>query len=179
MNTYKINPEVIYSTDDIFQLKKSYLHKLKQLAKKNPRRRIRICSHKKEKDLVHEMLIVHERDCYVHPHKHINKTESFHIIEGLADILIFDNNGKIKKVIEMGEFESKYNFYYRLPENIFHTLLIKSNVLVFHEVTSGPFNRNDTILAPWAPTEKNKDKVKQYILKLNKRANLFKKNEQS
>ena len=173
MNTYKINPEVLYSTDDIFQIEKSFINKLKKMANKNPRKRIRICSHKKEKDSVHEMLIVHEKNCYVHPHKHVGKTESFHIIEGSADILIFDNNGNIDNIIQMGELSSQNSFYYRLPENTFHTLLIKSKVLVFHEVTNGPFNRDDTVLARWAPSEENRAKTDQYILELNKKVKLF------
>ena len=46
-------------------------------------------------------------------------------------------------------------------------------MLVFHEVTSGPFNRNDTVLAPWAPSEENKKKTDQYILELSKKVELF------
>ena len=38
----------------------------------------------------------------------------------------------------------------------------------FHEVTKGPFDRNDTINASWAPDEKEKSMVISYFDKINK-----------
>ena len=92
MKTTKFNEEVLFAADAIVQIDASDIEELKQKAKKNPRKRIRICVHKDKKDKIHEMLIVHEKSCYVRPHKHINKVESFHIIEGEVDILLFDEN---------------------------------------------------------------------------------------
>ena len=113
------------------------------------------------------MLIVHEKSCYVHPHKHLNKTESFHIIEGQADIIIFDENGSIDEIISMGEKASGLKFFYRLPPSRYHTLVINTDVLVFHEITNGPFRLQDTIWAPWAPNEVNKNSVSIYIAELH------------
>jgi len=109
------------------------------------------------------MLIVHEKSCYVRPHKHIGKIESFHIIEGQADVILFDEDGNIKKVISMGDYSTGLKFYYRMPPNNYHTLLIKSDVLIFHEVTNGPFRSEDTIFAKWAPEETEGDAVIQYL----------------
>ena len=163
MKTDRINEEVLYAADDVVKVDTNDIEELKQKARLNPRRRIRICTHKDVEDSIHEMLIVHEKSCYVHPHKHIGKTESFHIIEGSVDIILFDDDGQINKTIPMGDYASGRKFFYRLPPANYHTLLIQSDVLVFHEVTNGPFNPKNTLLAPWAPAENNADEVSRYM----------------
>ena len=162
MNSTKINEEVLYATDDVVQIEYSYIEKLKKNASRNPRKRIRICAHKNINDTIHEMLIVHEKSCYVRPHMHINKVESFHIIEGMVDIILFDKSGQINEIIPMGDFASGRKFFYRLPPSCFHTLKINSEVLVFHEITNGPFNPDDTVWADWAPAETEEYKVVEY-----------------
>jgi hypothetical protein len=37
---------------------------------------------------------------------------------------------------------------------------------VFHETTNGPFNRADTIFAPWSPEEDDVVAVRAYVEKL-------------
>ena len=93
MKATKFNEEVLFTADDVVKVDANDIEELKQKARLNPRRRIRICAHKNLEDNIHEMLIVHEKSCYVRPHKHINKTESFHIIDGSADIILFDEDG--------------------------------------------------------------------------------------
>lgn len=114
-----------------------------------------MCTHRNTEDLLHEMFIVHARDTYIRPHKHLGKPESFHVIEGTVDVIVFEEDGSVRAVIKMGEYLSGRPFYYRISDPLYHTLIIRSDVLVFHETTSGPFNRADTIFAPWAPEENN------------------------
>ena len=166
MKTTKFNDEVLFATDAIVQIDASDIEELKQKAKKNPRKRIRICVHKDKKDQIHEMLIVHEKSCYVRPHKHFNKTESFHIIEGKADIILFHEDGTIDQIISMGDIASGLKFFYRLPPSRFHTLLIHSEALVFHEITNGPFRAEETTLASWSPKETDLDAVSEYMAML-------------
>jgi len=168
MKTTKFNDEVLFVVDDIVQLDVSDIEELKKKARQNPRKRIRICAHKDTKDHIHEMLIVHEKSCYVRPHKHANKTETFHIIEGKADIILFDEGGTIDESIAMGEIDSGLKFFYRLPPDRYHTMLIKSEVLVFHEITNGPFMAHETSMASWSPEETDLDAVKKYIEKLSR-----------
>ena len=163
MKTTKFNEEVLYADEAIVKIDANDILELKQKAKKNPRKRIRICVHKDTKDHIHEMLIVHEKSCYVRPHKHANKTESFHIIEGNADIILFHEDGTIDQSISMGDIASGLKFFYRLPPDRYHTMLIKSEVLVFHEITNGPFRAHETSLASWSPEETDLDAVNKYI----------------
>tara|TARA_Y100000590_G_scaffold18275_1_gene21750 strand:+ start:13027 stop:13566 length:540 start_codon:yes stop_codon:yes gene_type:complete len=174
MKTYKINKEVLYSNEDITRVNIHDIKKLKKLALKNRTKKIRLCTHKNVKEQLQEMLIVHPKDYYVWPHKHVNKSESFHIIEGEVDIVLFNNYGKVLNFISMGAANTGKNFYYRLPQFKYHTLLIRSKVLVFHEITKGPFLKKDTIWASWAPHEKNRREVKQYLEKLKKEINIIK-----
>ena len=169
MKIKKINREVLYSKELITKVNSRDINFLKKLSYKNKYNKLRLCVHKTTRDDLHEMLIIHGKNYYVTPHKHVHKTESFHIISGKVDLVFFDKLGKIKNLISMGDFKSGLNFYYRLPRNIFHTLLIKSKILIFHEITNGPFRKNDCILAPWSPDQKNKKEVEIYLKNLKKK----------
>ena len=92
------NPEVYYSdvtADD------ATIAELKRIAAGNPRLRSRLCTHPDPSSGLHEMLIVHHREAYVRPHKHLGKPESFHVIEGTAQVVIFEDDGRIREVLEM------------------------------------------------------------------------------
>jgi cupin fold WbuC family metalloprotein len=155
--------EVLYATERIVTVDARGIAELKRAAAGNPRRRIRLCAHAGVDDRLHEMLIVHTRDTYVRPHKHIGKSESFHVIEGEVDVVIFDDDGDVTEVIQMGTIASGRPFFYRIATPLFHTLLIRSAELVFHETTNGPFNRADTVFAPWAPDETSAADVEQFV----------------
>ena len=133
------NPEVNISFhDDVFLSKKDIIKFQKKLININ---KFRICTHKSNSSKIHEMIIFHKKNHYVRPHKHINKSESYHAIKGNFDIILFNNKGGIIKKIPMGEFNSNRNFYYRIGKSVYHTLLIRSNICVFHETTNGPFKK--------------------------------------
>lgn len=168
-----LNPEVLYSEVTITTTDRSDINLFKQLSSQNPRQRIRLCAHGSPDDRLHEMLIVHERSAYVRPHKHPGKTESAHIIEGLVDVVVFDDDGRIESVISMGNYESGMKFYYRMAIPVFHTLIIRSDFLVFHETTDGPFERKDTVFAPWAPDDGDMNFVIKYMADLDDKVRLM------
>ncbi len=97
------------------------------------------------------MLIVSCRDTYVAPHRHLAKTETMLVLEGVAETLIFDEDGGVTDVLPMGPVGSKRVFFYRMPERTYHGLLIGSETLVFVESAKGPFLPADSQNAPWAP----------------------------
>jgi cupin fold WbuC family metalloprotein len=145
--------EVLYDLQPIVRVTRKDVDFLKETAKHNGRKRIRLCTHGSIEDTLHEMVITHAKGTYVIPHKHVGKIESFHVIEGTVDVVVFDDAGTVTGVSSMGDYQSGLPFYHRISEPAFHTLLITSDVLVFHEITNGPFNRSDTLWASWAPEE--------------------------
>jgi len=159
----RINKEVLFATDETVKIKHKDIESLKKQSESNERKRIRLCAHKRLEDDVHEMFIVHAKDTYVRPHKHLEKSESFHVIEGLVDVVIFDEKGNIAEIIPMGDYSSGYSFYYRIEKASYHTIVIKSDFLVFHETTKGPFEKKNTIFAPWSPEEADAIGVKQFV----------------
>lgn len=151
MDFKEINPEVFYAKSSIAKVDRLAIDFLKEKAAANPRKRARLCLHPDTEDALHEMIIVHARDAYVRPHRHIGKPESFHVIEGQLKVLIFDELGSVIETIEMGDLSSGKTFCYRLSEPLFHTVVPLSDFVVFHEVTKGPFCRQDCLFADWAP----------------------------
>ena len=66
-------------------------------------------------------------------------------------------------VIELGDRNSGRNFFYRLSESRFHLPLSRTDMMVIHEVTNGPFDRERTIFAPFAPAEDQADQARKYM----------------
>ena len=173
MQAKQLNEEVLIADERIVTVAAQDVQELIERAAHTTRQRIRLCAHKSTEDRLHEMLIVHARGTYVRPHKHLNKSESFHVIEGEVDVIVFDEAGELIDVLQMGDYRSGLPFYYRIDEALFHTLLIKSEALVFHEITNGPFNRADTVFAEWAPSDNDSQSVAEFMTRLAQRASSF------
>jgi cupin fold WbuC family metalloprotein len=165
--------EVLFGDEPVIKVGHAEIQWLKQRAEQNPRKRIRLCAHKDVDHRLHEMLIVHTRETYVRPHKHLTKNESFHVVEGCADVVIFDDTGNVVEVIRMGDYSSGRMFYYRISEPCYHTLVIRSEFLVFHETANGPFKRTDTVPAPWAPGEDDITAQKEFIERISQTVDRF------
>jgi cupin fold WbuC family metalloprotein len=173
MRTNRISEEVLVAADPLVQLTRVDAERLIASAGETARQRIRLCAHKSSDDRLHEMFIVHPRGAYVRPHRHRNKSESMLIVQGTVDFLMLDDDGRLTDVIQMGEYGSGRTFYYRSDTPIYHTLLITSDVLLFLEITNGPFDRADTIFAPWSPDGSNETAVRQYMEALADAAKKF------
>jgi cupin fold WbuC family metalloprotein len=152
-----VSEEVLYPNGQVVAVTANDITDLKRKQEDTSRKRIRLCAHQQIEDSLHEMLIVHTKDTYVRPHKHLGKSESYHAIEGCFDLAIFDESGSVTRVLEIGPYSSGRNFYCRLPASLYHGLLFRSDVVVFHETTSGPFIRAQTEFAPWSPAETEVD----------------------
>ena len=167
MKIEKESDEVFYTVESPVKLKKSDIEKLKKKVRKNQRCRIRICTHPAINDALHEMIIVLAQGVYVPPHRHIGKSESYHVIDGEIDILLFDDSGNVRDRIEMGSLKQARFFYFRLQECVFHTLVPRSDIVTFHETTNGPFRPALTEVAKWAPDASETDAGLRYIRMLD------------
>ena len=130
---------VYLATDLVVKIDREDIRRLVAAAEGLSRKRARICSQRSNETPIHEMIIALGRETYVQPHMHPSKTESFHVIEGLCDVILFDDAGAISDVISLGDYKSGRVFFYRIADPIFHTLIIRSPIFVIHETTNGPF----------------------------------------
>ncbi len=162
--------DVYFSDESVVRAGPELIAQLKERALQSPRGSCRLCAHRTEDDRVHEMLIVHARRMYVRPMKHVGRSMSYHVIEGTADLILFDDDGGLTNVIPIGDATSGRIFYCRLSEPVFCAQLIRSDFLVFHESTSGPFKPDNTEWAPWAPEPSDADAVKSYLDRLDRAA---------
>ena len=135
------------------------------------KKRIRICLHSPS-DLIHEMIILVKKGSYIRPAKHVNKTESLHVIKGRAKAVFFNDKGEIKAIKKLSKYPES-NFLYRMNKDIFHTLIVESEHFIFHEATNGPFNRSNTIEPIWAPDENDVEKSMEYMLNLQEKIKSF------
>jgi cupin fold WbuC family metalloprotein len=161
-----VSPEVIYSDGDFLAADDRIVTFLKEKARDAPRRRCRLCFHKDAEAAQQEMLIVMNRDSYVRPHRHLGKVETLTIVEGVCDAMLFDLKGNVVETITMSPAATGKCFFYRMPSGIFHTLIFRSEWLVFLETTIGPFNRATTEMADWAPPETEPAEGRAYLSKL-------------
>lgn len=173
VKTRTVNPEVLYTESGVTPVDRSDVDLFKKLASENPRKRVRLCAHDAPSNTLHEMVIVHERGAYVRPHKHPGKSESSHVIEGVVDVVVFDDDGNVTDIIAMGDYASGRTFYYRMAVPLFHTLLIRSDVLVFHETTNGPFDRRETVFASWAPEDGDEPAIDAFLNDVERKVRAF------
>lgn len=162
-------PEVKLADADIVRAGPDDVSELRRRAAAAPLGRARLCAHRDFSDPLHEMLIALVRGTYVRPHRHPGKTESFHVVEGIADVAVFDDKGAITDVVPIGDYASGRVFYYRLNVPAFHTILVRSEVITIHETTNGPFDRSDTSFAPWAPDAGDPAAAHAYLAELDRR----------
>ena len=170
----EVDEEVLYTTESVTTLNKADIDYLKSRSSANKRKRIRLCAHPDVNDHLHEMLIVHQAGNYIPPHKHPGKSESFHMVEGLLKIVLFDDDGTIADIIKLDSKGKDGSFYYRLSKSMYHTVIPESDIVVFHEVTNGPFRREDLVIPKWAPDDTAcNDSILCYMSDLAKRMSVL------
>ena len=146
----KESNKVLYTNENLITLSGKDLNFLKKLAKKNDDKSIRLCTHKNKRSNVHEMIIIQPKNYKCKIHMHPKNAEAMTVIKGLVDVVIYNKRGKIKKIIKMGDINSKKVFYYKIPKKIFHKLVIKSSYIIFYEVSKGPFTHKKNLYPKWA-----------------------------
>ncbi|MFL6244852.1 MAG: WbuC family cupin fold metalloprotein [Thermoanaerobaculia bacterium] len=145
-----ISDEVLVATDEVVRLDARAIDLVRDRASRVSRGRARICMHKSATDSLHEMLIAITATSYIRPHRHHARAESFHLVEGAADVVLLRDDGEIDDVVPLS---ATANFYYRLDTPRYHTLVVRTEIVVVHEITLGPFVPEESNGAPFAPAE--------------------------
>ena len=173
INLKKESLEVFYTNQKRIILNKKILNFIKNKSKLSPKKIVRLCVHKSKKEKIHEMFIIFPKNYYCLPHYHPSE-ESFLILKGQADIVIFKKNGKLKKIVKMGDLNSGKIFFQKFEKNTIHLLIVRSKFLYFKEVKKGPFSKRGMKKPYWCPN--NQKDEKGFFKSLNSRLKKIKKN---
>lgn len=150
-NLRQTGPEVFVAAGPVTFLSARHIACLKEAALASDKKRARICLHKTPDDPVHEMVIAVHKSSYIPPHAHPHKEESFHLIEGQCDVLLFSETGAISKIVPLRPAPSETAYFYRIGANIVHGLKIHTDWIVFHEAAAGPFTADSNHTPGWVP----------------------------
>ena len=159
----QVSAGVFEMDDRIVTVDRETVRQLVEAAKAEPLNRARLCAHADPQNALHEMVIVLAHGTYVRPHRHRTKSESFHVIEGGCDLVIFKDTGEIDRVIALSAYETGAIFFYRLADCLYHTVLVQSELFIMHETTNGPFQVGEAEFASWAPPAENRSAVFDYM----------------
>tara|TARA_B100000787_G_C16190869_1_gene297412 strand:+ start:645 stop:1712 length:1068 start_codon:yes stop_codon:yes gene_type:complete len=161
-NLTMMSPEAYQAEGHPINLGSSDFNFLKTAIKKSSRNRSRICTHHNTDEKLHEMFVIYGRETYVRPNRHFGKDESVFVLEGACDVYFFDLDGHVTNVVELDTSNSENPYFCRIPKEIYHTVVIKSNQVVLFEATSGPFEPADTYYANWSPKEGDEYGIKKF-----------------
>ncbi|MBQ4810468.1 hypothetical protein A7985_08475 [Pseudoalteromonas luteoviolacea] len=158
--------------DPIIQLTHRHLEDLKQLAVSSENGRYRFCLHKDHTASIQEMIICLHGDNYFAPHRHpTGVVESYHMIEGEMDVYTFDDNGLVigrTHLSALSLAKSNSAFFHKVTEPVYHTVVPRSQFVLYHEVLTGPWLPDYTSqVAPFAPKDSDLQTVKKFIESLN------------
>lgn len=162
----KESPEVYYLNHAQKYLCLQDCKTLMEFAANSQRNRARFCAHEDKDSDIHEMFEVLTSDVYMRPHKQNNKCTSYHLVSGMVNVYLFDDDGQVIDCIVLGEYHSGHEFYCRVPKNVYRMLVPKTDFVLYHEIRLGPFNKADTVFAPWAPAEDEQGDIENFILGL-------------
>lgn len=144
---------VFYNSEVVAEVGEHWYEKLKRCAYEADMKRARFCLHHSPEDELHEMVIVFHRDTLVRPHRHHGKSESFHMIFGELDVILYDDSGQPTRTVSLGDRDSAKPLIYRLSGPVWHSVVVQSEFAAIHEVTNGPFRAEESDFAPWAPSQ--------------------------
>ena len=153
-------PIVTFGAEDV--------RRLKDLAARSTKDRFRFCTHDSTAHPIQEMLICTRWHVYLPPHRHpTGKCESYHVVEGQAAVYLMSEAGEILNMHLLGDGDHDGAFFFRISEPIFHFVFPLSDWFVYHEIYSGPWTREGSVIpAPFAPAEDDPIGVAAFIKRI-------------
>jgi cupin fold WbuC family metalloprotein len=145
---------------DVQLIAGSLFDRVAELAAASPRLRMNHNFHSGPADNPHRFLNV-LRGTYIRPHRHLAppKSESFLVLEGVADVILFDDHGSVTARHQLGAESPEGRVWgIDIPPGVWHTILAQTSRVVCFEVKPGPWiASNDKEFAGWAPAEDDPD----------------------
>ena len=133
------------------------------------RRRMNFNFHESAADNPHRFLNVLLKGTYVRPHRHSDppKSESFLVLEGAAEVILFNDHGAITERYLLSPGGGVGQVWgVDLPPGVWHTILPLTDRAVCFEVKPGPWEAaSDKEFASWAPPD-NHASVQSFLTSL-------------
>jgi len=142
LDCVKKNDEVYYTDADITVIDDQIISIFKRIADLNANKKVRLCLHKSDDEQVQEMLVLYAKGAMLVPHKQYNKQVSYIILEGRCKVILYEDDGKEKRVINL---DCNTTNIIRLPTSIYRVMKMVTDYLVFVEINNGPFRHEETI----------------------------------
>lgn len=123
-------------------------------AQASPRRRKNRNFHATDDHPGHRLLNAMQPDSYIPPHRHLdpNKDETFVVLRGRLGVLVFDDTGKVARILKVGAGETAMGV--DIAHGTWHTAVALEADTVFREAKAGPYLPITAAeKAPWAPAE--------------------------
>jgi len=166
--TRNFNSEVLHASSRVLDIDKADMLQLCSIAAGTARQRSRFCAHSTSEEPLHEMFIVHPKNAYVRPHRHLGKVESMLVLAGSLQYITFTDDGDIEQCTKMGNYESGHTFYHSMREPKYHSMIIDSDWLIFLEITQGPFRKEDSEFASWSPEDTRLEEIAAFVNKIKR-----------
>lgn len=145
-----------FCTNSLVQVNSKVIDKLKHLLQESVDPQVRFNLHDDPADTLHEMIIIQRKDCDCRPHKHVNKDESYQIIEGTLEVRVYDDSGKITSTVELSRSREDSVFMFRVKRDQWHCAMPKTDFVIFKESRPGPFEGSDSIEPDWSNSEQSR-----------------------
>lgn len=147
-------------TPGIKEFTKADFQKLKIQAKRSGRARMSFNLHQSFEDKCQRLFNAVGVDSYIQPHRHSldPKVETLIAVQGLFSVVIFDDVGKIQKILKFGteKFSDSHDMAacIEISPGVWHTVVALVDQSILFEVKEGIFiPQLAKELAPWAPSE--------------------------
>src|SRR5262249_21620415 len=141
----------------------SLFDEVTRLAAASPRLRMNHNFHSGPTDNPHRFLNVLLRGTYIPPHRHSAppKPESFLVLEGMADVVTFDDDGTVTARYKLGADGPDGRVWgIDIAPGVWHTIVARTDRAVCFEVKPGPWiPSSDKEFASWAPVESSPEAV--------------------
>jgi len=126
------------------------LESLKIQATNSRLQRSRLCIHRDDQELLHEMFIHFNGPAAFPASYHLRRSESITILRGKLRCRIFSTDGKSSAEIPLsGSYEEgvtdDYNYLF-IPKEIPHEFFFDSHEIITKETTLGPFDPKETVM---------------------------------
>lgn len=127
--------------------------------------RARVCMHRTEADPVQEMVIAMTGRSYVRPHRQRGFEKSYVMLLGELQFIFFDESGV---VLQSRRLAADGVVVTRFDASLWHTARTvgEERVAVYLETIRGPFMREHTDWAQWAPEAGDLQGVARFLQQL-------------